>query len=92
VISLHLDLDGDGADVLEGGPALVRGLHRHVDLLLPVRLVTVEHLRNMVLLTGLQLLAAYHHHLHYHRQLVIHMDTHSYGSSVQINPFYRPIV
>ena len=40
----YLYLDLDGADILQGRPALVGGLHRHEDQLLPVRLVPVEHL------------------------------------------------
>ena len=39
-----LDLDGDGAHVLQRRLAVVRGLHRHVHLLLAVGLVAVEHL------------------------------------------------
>ena len=40
-----LDLDGDGAHVLQRRLAVVRGLHRHVHLLLAVGLVSVEHLK-----------------------------------------------
>ena len=39
-----LDGDGDSADVLQRRLPPVAGLHRHVDLLLPVRLITIEHL------------------------------------------------
>ena len=39
------DLDSDSADILQGGFALVTGLHCHVDQLLSLRLVSVENLK-----------------------------------------------
>ena len=45
VVVLVLDLDGDGADVLQGWLAIVAGLHRNVDQLLAVGLVSVKLLK-----------------------------------------------
>ena len=39
------DLDGDGADILQGRFALVAGLHGHVDQLLSLGFVSVENLK-----------------------------------------------
>ena len=44
VVVLVLDFDGQGADVLELRSTFIRGLHGHVDQLLPVGLVAVENL------------------------------------------------
>ena len=48
------DLDGDGADVLQGGLALVARLHRHVDQLLSLRLVSVENLKIFQILENIR--------------------------------------
>ena len=45
VVVLVLDVDGDGADILQGRFALVAGLHGHVDQLLSLGFVSVENLK-----------------------------------------------
>ena len=48
VVVLVVDLDGQGANVLQLRPAVVRGLHGHVHELVAVRLVSVEDLKNKI--------------------------------------------